>query len=714
MSRIALHFLLPILLTPVLAVAGEALPGIDDPLRTGCKSSRDSAVVIGIEEYPFLQLGVPYAMRDAEAFESLAIYTLGIPPSRVQLLQGPTCAQMIKALQQAGEETGVDGTVYVYFAGHGSASSAGERLILGADVPYDVDLFEDSGLTLDRVQRLAGVGGARLVLLVDACYTGAGRTGGALVEGGRTYVPHGAVETETRATVWTAAGPDEVAGPLDAVQHGAFSYFAIGALRGWADGELDGERDGQVSAEEADRFVGRALKEVGIRSQHPSLAGEDEGAVMVASRTLVSISQAELEQLRKEVQGRSDPPPPPLRDPVHGTVVVNTGDADLTALTREAERQKAEREALEQRQAELERERTAEAERLRQEQEELERREREVQAALEADRMRRRDEARSGIEEAAEKDWLALADLRAEAAPEAIHVVEAYVDKYGEPTVTVDGMSYPVEIALADEAREWLKRHTGRVLGSGGLGGAVIDRHGYEMVRIEPDEFRMGSPSGEKDRDDDETRHQVSITQGFAIGSTEVTQALYKAVMGENPSRFKGNNNPVEQVSWHDVVELCNRLSEMEGLESAYRISGETVTWDRSANGYRLPTEAEWEYAARGGGEHVYSGSDDIGDVAWYSSNSGSKTHEVGGKQANGWGLYDMTGNVWEWVWDWYGEYPSGKATDPAGPSTGSNRVHRGGSWISNPRRARVANRYRYDPGFRGNFLGFRLARSLP
>ena len=713
MSRIARLFWLPILLTPVLAVAGEDLPGIDDPLRTGCKSSRDSAVVIGIEEYPFLQLGVPYAMRDAEAFESLAIYTLGIPPSRVQLLQGPTCAQMIKALRQAGEETGVDGTVYVYFAGHGAASSAGERLILGADVPYDVDLFEDSGLTLDRVQRLAGVGGARLVLLVDACYTGAGRTGGALVEGGRTYVPHDAVEAETRATVWTAAGPDEVAGPLDAVQHGAFSYFAIGALRGWADGELDGELDGQVSAEEADRFVGRALKEVGLRSQHPSLAGEDEGAVMVASRTLVSISQAELEQLRKEVQGRSDPPPPPLRDPVHGTVVVDTGDADLTALTREAERQKAEREALEQRQAELERERAAEAERLRQEQEELDRRERDVQAALEADRVRRRDEARSGLEEAAEKDWLALADLRAEAAPEAIPVVEAYVDKYGEPTVTVDGTSYPVEIALADEAREWLRRHAGRLVG-GGVGGAVIDRHGYEMVRIEPGKFWMGSPSGEENRDDDEIRHQVSITQVFAMGSTEVTQELYEEVMGKNPSRFAGGRNPVEQVSWHDAVKLCNGLSEMEGLEPAYRISGETVTWDRSANGYRLPTEAEWEYAARGGEEQVYSGSDDIGDVAWYSSNSSKRTHEVGGKQSNAWGLYDMTGNVWEWVWDWYGEYPSGTSTDPAGASTGSRRVDRGGSWSNDPRYARVADRVRDGPGYRSFYLGFRLARSIP
>lgn len=683
MPRTTLLILLQVLLVPVLAVAGEDLPGIDDPLRTGQKSSRDSAVVIGIEEYLFLQLGVPYAMRDAEAFENLAIYTLGIPPSRVQLLQGPTCAQMIKALQQAGEETGTDGTVYVYFAGHGAASSAGERLILGADVPYDVDLFEDSGLTLDRVQRLAGVGGAHVVLLVDACYTGAGRNGGALVEGGRTYVPHGAVEVESRATVWTAAGPDEVAGPLDAVRHGAFSYFAIGALRGWADGELDGERDGQVSAAEADRFVGRALKEVGIRSQHPSLDGDDT-VLAIGGRKLEGPPDLMALRETSPAAGRTG------SDSVStSSATVSTGSGvDLAAAAAEAERLRSEREALEER-------------------------EREIQRQLAEDRERRRDEAESDLHESARSEWLALAPLMESPSPESADVVELYVQKYVDASVTVDGETTPVEVAYVDEARDWLRRHAGRLVG-GGIGGAVIDQHGYEMVRIEPDEFWMGSPSGEDNRGRNETRHRVPITQGFAIGSTEVTQALYKAVMGENPSYFKGNNKPVEQVSWHDAVKLCNRLSEQEGLESAYRISGETVTWDQSANGYRLPTEVEWEYTARGGEEQVYSGSDHIGDVAWYSSNSGHKTHAVGGKQANEWGLCDMTGNVWEWVWDWYGEYPSGTATDPAGPSKGSSRVLRGGSWVIIPRYARVAVRGRDVPGVRSSNLGFRLARSIP
>ncbi len=223
---------------------------------------------------------------------------------------------------------------------------------------------------------------------------------------------------------------------------------------------------------------------------------------------------------------------------------------------------------------------------------------------------------------------------------------------------------------------------------------------GMEFVAIPAGSFMMGSPSSEKGRYDNEKQHKVRLTRGLYIQTTEVTQGQWKAVMGNNPSGFKGcgDNCPVEQVSWDDAREFIRKLNRQEGTDK-----------------YRLPTEVEWEYAARAGSHSAYSFGNNQGqlsDYAWYLYNSGVKTHAVGQKKPNGWGLYDMHGNVWEWCQDWYGDYPSGSVTDPRGPSSGSNRVIRGGSWGNNARSGRSANRNRSDPGDWNSGLGFRLART--
>jgi len=241
----------------------------------------------------------------------------------------------------------------------------------------------------------------------------------------------------------------------------------------------------------------------------------------------------------------------------------------------------------------------------------------------------------------------------------------------------------------------------------------VIETHGYQLVPIEPGSFLMGSSTAQEGHEDDEIAHRVEVTIPFAIGMTEVTQDLYEAVTGEYPSHFSGNSRPVEMVNWHDAVAFCNRLSELEGIQAAYQISGESVTWDPASDGYRLPTEAEWEFAARGGVRHVYSGSSRVELVAWYMSNSDRMTHVVGGKGANGYGLYDMSGNVWEWVWDKYGPYAADKEVDPIGPESGADRVQRGGSYANGAQSARVSNRGTGEPSTRGRSLGFRIARSL-
>jgi formylglycine-generating enzyme required for sulfatase activity len=232
------------------------------------------------------------------------------------------------------------------------------------------------------------------------------------------------------------------------------------------------------------------------------------------------------------------------------------------------------------------------------------------------------------------------------------------------------------------------------------------------FVLVEAGSFLMGS---NEDEDDERPVHMVTISRSFYISKYEVTQREWREVMGTNPSYFKGESLPVESVSWYDVVEYCNRLSIREGLTPAYTISGNNVTWDRSANGYRLPTEAEWEYAARGGNQsrgYTYAGSNSADDVGWYDANSGGKTHPVGHKKPNELGLYDMSGNVWEWCWDWYGGYSSSSQTDPEGPSRGDYRVGRGGGWDNSTRGLPVASRGYSGPTDGNFYLGFRLVRT--
>lgn len=203
----------------------------------------------------------------------------------------------------------------------------------------------------------------------------------------------------------------------------------------------------------------------------------------------------------------------------------------------------------------------------------------------------------------------------------------------------------------------------------------------------------------------------------FLIGTYEVTQKQYEDVMGKNPVASSslygyGNGYPVYNASWYDAVEFCNALSARDGYDNVYTIDGTNVTADLSKNGYRLPTEAEWEFAARGGnGTHGYkfAGSDKIGHVAWNRENAASTTHTVGTKVANELGLFDMSGNVWEWCHDWYGDYPSGDRTDYSGPPSGKYRVKRGGNFVD--LRCMVSQRNSGYPSASNDYNGFRVAR---
>jgi len=229
------------------------------------------------------------------------------------------------------------------------------------------------------------------------------------------------------------------------------------------------------------------------------------------------------------------------------------------------------------------------------------------------------------------------------------------------------------------------------------------------FVRVPAGVFMMGSPSIEEDRQDDETQHEVRVTRAFWLKTTEVTQGEWQSVMSSNPSQFSscGSTCPVETVSWEDATLYLNATSDLEGLERCYENDGSFKGLD--CTGYRLPTEAEWEYAARAGTVGARYGL--LDSIAWYEDNEGTKP--AGMKAPNAWGLHDMLGNVWEWVQDWYGEY-GGDASDPLGPTTGEYRVLRGGSWDFAAFDVRVANRLWLPPDLRFSANGFRVARSIP
>ena len=234
--------------------------------------------------------------------------------------------------------------------------------------------------------------------------------------------------------------------------------------------------------------------------------------------------------------------------------------------------------------------------------------------------------------------------------------------------------------------------------GSNAISIPVKDGISIEMVKVEAGTFMMGAtPEMEKPNSDEKPLHQVTLTNDYYMGKYEVPQALWEAVMGSNPSEYKGDNLPVEMVSWNDCQEFISKLNSLTGRK------------------FRLPTEAEWEYAARGGKKsrgYQYSGNSNITDVAWYDGNSGSKPHPVGTKQANELGIYDMSGNVYEWCSDWYGSYSSSSQTNPTGADSGSFRVFRGGGWGIYARGCRLSYRYIFTPDDRRSYLGLRLALS--
>jgi sulfatase modifying factor 1 len=347
-------------------------------------------------------------------------------------------------------------------------------------------------------------------------------------------------------------------------------------------------------------------------------------------------------------------------------------EAELRARQEAEARQRAEAEARQRAEAAA----RAEAElRARQEAEARQRAEAAARQRAEAE-LRARQEAELRARQEAEARQRAEADARARQ--------EAEARQRAEAAAKAAGPSWK---------RPWMAKAGEDSFGRWAM--AVVAGLEVRFRYCPPGKFLMGSPASEEGRFSDEAQHPVELTRGFWMGETPVTQALWQAVMGDNPSKFKGPTRPVEMVSWED----CERF-----FAKANR--------GREGLGLRFPTEAEWEYACRAGTTGTRYG--ELDKVAWYDKNAGGETHPVGEKQANPWGLFDTLGNVWEWVQDWKADYPSGAVKDPQGPASGENRVVRGGSWFDEARFVRAAFRDGDAPAYRYFNLGLRAARSDP
>lgn len=576
------------------AWAAVPLPELDHHLqKTGFHNLQDAAVVVGISDYIRLP-DVPDADKDAQLVRDTMVYTLGIAPDRISLLiraqdQGDASRTAIaQAIQSRAAQVPAGGKLWVYFAGHGSAAAdTQERILLGDDVSATPASFAERAIRLSEIQQWGAAYGAEVVLVTDACFNGMGRDG-SLQTGTRYALPISELQKPS-LTQWHATGPAQVAQSLANTGHGAFTYFWVGALRGWADGQFD-SADGRVTAAEVQEYVSRSMRTVQIEGETPQYTGKMDWIISNGKETApnLEIVQAPVLQAQAPVAPKAPPPAPPS------------------------------------------------------------------------------------------------------AAPTQRHVLQSPI-----------------------------------------LG---------ELNCIAGGSYQMGSTLSEVGRDNDEAAHPVEV-HGFCMMEAEVTQGMWQRVMADNPSiksaegqNMIGEDYPVQNISWMQAVGYANLVSEVEGLEPFYDIQGTEVKQQPLATGYRLPTEAEWEYAARGGQTRIYSGTSKVEEVCHYGNIQDTMGKVIFGWpgsfgcsdgyaalapikhfQPNAFGIYDMMGNVSEWVWDWYGPYSGSYSAsqNPQGRSIGLTRVYRGGSWEVQSEIPRLADRYKGSPISGYSTVGMRLVRTI-
>ncbi len=703
-----------------MPIANAAPPAIEAAPVSGQVAPNDYAVVIANQDYMSLN-DVPYAIRDADAFASWLTRTRGLPAVNVMRVAGASRKKLEDAVSQAARLAPAGGTLWVYYAGHGLGlrvrGDTSEQVLVGINAIGSADELPEAVVPVAQLEAVAAESpAAQVVFVLDACFNNRDASGAPLVRGSFA-VPSRRVPPPSKVTVWTASSEDETAQWYDVAKHGAFTYFAVGALSGWADG-VAGRSDGAVTLDEAQLFVSRAMAAAGILGQSPQVAGP--ATLRMAS-------------------GNLTPPPSDVfssTPPDTGVGRASFGFNDT--LSAELASQSCDEAA----------QRTADAQQR-------------ARAQADADTVRAQaTQAWSQLE-----PQLVACEARADRAA-CISAVEQYIVAGRSAMVTVPPSRVVVKTACGDRARavaaqtvavsigelaaaeaklSALKRPFGGVLGQPWTSPTV-----GAMKWIPAGTFTMGSPASEANRSADEVEHSVTLSTGYWMMATEVTQATYSAITGRNPAQnanqlidgkdggacssvsgvsLVGANLPAMCVTWEEATLFANAVSARDGLTSCYAGSGASLSVVPGCTGYRLPTEAEWERAARGASAGVYAGTTEIsavcgvGNVAdaaakaklgsnWrvFGCDDGTAgLAPVGRYRPNAFGLFDMTGNVWEWTFDGYHAYDRA-ATDPIG--RGVDRVRRGGGWNDLPEISRLATRLHVPAETRDYDLGFRLVRS--